>query len=186
MPDTLDVTIHENGVIRTLEVSIDRFKGNKPYYGGYRHKGTGRIYHHASSQCGQRERIIKETGHLCSRDTQTVNLKSRRTQTTNECGTQMARKDLHLKDNGSTEKTIGRYMTASEFWRIRARKVVVIQRYWRGCSARNRVWAKWEKKWEQEEKENEKEVAAKAVQEKQAKKEMQRRMNPTTAQDFEV
>lgn len=49
---------------------------------------------------------------------------------------QMARKDMHLDDGRDTFKTAGEYQTAGEYWRVRERKTVTIQRFWRGFSAR--------------------------------------------------
>lgn len=51
----------------------------------------------------------------------------------------MARKDMHLDDGRDTFKTAGEYQTAGEYWRVRERKTVTIQRFWRGFSAR-RYW----------------------------------------------
>ena len=48
----------------------------------------------------------------------------------------MARKDMHLDDGRDTFKTAGEYQTAGEYWRVRERKTVTIQRFWRGFSAR--------------------------------------------------
>lgn len=59
----------------------------------------------------------------------------------------MARKDMHLDNTRDTTKSTGRYQTAAEFWRLRERQTVVIQRFWRGFSARNSVWSRREEKW---------------------------------------
>lgn len=63
---------------------------------------------------------------------------------------QMARNDMHLDDSGDTVKYVGSYQTAAEFWRLRAQKTVVIQRFWRGFSARSRVWARREENWKRQ------------------------------------
>lgn len=43
---------------------------------------------------------------------------------------------MHLDDGRDTFKTAGEYQTAGEYWRVRERKTVTIQRFWRGFSAR--------------------------------------------------
>lgn len=48
----------------------------------------------------------------------------------------MARNDMHLDDGRDTFKIAGEYQTAGEYWRVRERKTVTIQRFWRGFSAR--------------------------------------------------
>ncbi|CAM9473998.1 unnamed protein product, partial [Ectocarpus fasciculatus] len=186
MPEELAVKVLVEGEVKEMSIKIERFEGKKVFQGGYRHRGTGRLFHHASTQFGQRERPVKNTDHLRTRDTQTCKIKTTTMQTTNECGTQMARKDMHLDDGCDTFKTAGEYQTAGEYWRVRERKTVTIQRFWRGFSARSRVWCRREEKWALEDKEMEEvaEEEGKRTQERQ--REMQRRMNPSTVQDFEV
>lgn len=89
MPEELVVRVLVDGEVTTMSIRVEKFDGHKAFHGGYRHKGTGRVYHHASTQFGQQERPVKDTGHLRTRDTQTCRIKSTRMQTTNECGTQV-------------------------------------------------------------------------------------------------
>ena len=51
MPASIEVTVHkkERGR-RHATVAIEKENTRKPYLGGYRHRKTGRVYHHASSQ----------------------------------------------------------------------------------------------------------------------------------------
>lgn len=99
---------------------------------------------------------------------------------------QMARKDMHLDNNRDTSKTAGEYQTAAEYWRVRERKTVVIQRFWRGFSARNKVWTKRAERWARQEEEMETLLEEENRRARQGQREMQRRMNPSTAQDFEA
>lgn len=47
----IDLSDVENEhVYRTIIVDITKFAGRKPYLGGFRHKKTQQIFHHASSQ----------------------------------------------------------------------------------------------------------------------------------------
>ena len=89
MPEKLMVRVLVDGEVKEMAIKVVRFEGAKVFQGGYRHKGTGRVFHHASTQFGQRERPVKETGHLRTRDTQTCKIKTTTMQTTNECGTQV-------------------------------------------------------------------------------------------------
>ena len=51
MPSQIEVTVHKrNEDDVTLTVAIEKENTRKPYLGGYRHRKTGRVYHHASSQ----------------------------------------------------------------------------------------------------------------------------------------
>lgn len=99
---------------------------------------------------------------------------------------QMARKDMHLSNARDTFKIAGDYQTAAEYWRIRRHETIVIQRFWRGFSARSRVWSRREEKWAREEKETEAAAEEETKKTRQRQREMQRRMNPNTVQDFEV
>lgn len=91
MPNELQVAVDVDGEVQHIFIKVERFEGVKPFHGGYRNKRTGRIFHHASTQFGQRQQPVKETSHLRTRDTQTFQTKSRTIQTTNECGTQVLR-----------------------------------------------------------------------------------------------
>lgn len=99
---------------------------------------------------------------------------------------QMARKDVHFDNSRDTLKSIGTYQTASEVWRLRLRKTVVIQRFWRGFSARSRIWALHQKKWAQQAKKEKAEQDEVIARERRRQREIHQRMNPTTVRDFEV
>ncbi|CAN0415712.1 unnamed protein product, partial [Ectocarpus sp. 12 AP-2014] len=89
MPEEIAVKVLVEGEVKEMSIKIERFEGTKVFQGGYRHKGAGRLFHHASTQFGQRERPVKNTDHLRTRDTQTCKIKTTTMQTTNECGTQV-------------------------------------------------------------------------------------------------
>lgn len=93
---------------------------------------------------------------------------------------------MHFDNGRDTFKTAGEYQTAAQYWRERENKTVVIQRFWRGFSARSRVWALREGKWAQQEKEMEATAEEEGKKGRQRQREMQRRMNPSTIQDFEA
>lgn len=93
---------------------------------------------------------------------------------------------MHLDSGRDTLKMAGKYQTAAQYWRVRERKTVVIQRFWRGFFARSSVWSRREEKWAQEEKEMKTHAEEESIKARQRQREMQRRMNPSSVQDFEV
>ena len=99
---------------------------------------------------------------------------------------QMARTDMHFNNDRDTFKIAGEYQTAVQYWRVRERKTVTIQRFWRGFSARSRVWSRREEKWAHKEREMEASAEEERKKRNQRQREMQRRMDPSTAQDFEA
>jgi hypothetical protein len=52
MPDVIQVQVFddETQTYRTVAVEITKFEGRKPYLGGFRHRKTQQIFHHASCQ----------------------------------------------------------------------------------------------------------------------------------------
>lgn len=98
----------------------------------------------------------------------------------------MTRKDMYFDESRDTCKTAGEYQTAAEYWRVRERFTVVIQRFWRGYSARNSVWSRREEKWLKEDEKTKVMAEAESKQARRNQREMERRMNPTSVQDFEV
>ena len=90
MPAKIAVKVHINSEVKNISVKVERFTEEKAFEGGYRHRQTGRIFHHASTQFGQWKKVVKQTGHLRARDTQTCKVKSTTVQTTNEYGTQVS------------------------------------------------------------------------------------------------
>lgn len=95
MPAKLTVDVHVDNEVRSMSVVVERFTGKKYFEGGYRHRRTRKEFHHASAQFGQRKRVVKQTGHLRTRETQTYTASFKTLQTTNECGTQV--KELFIR-----------------------------------------------------------------------------------------
>lgn len=95
MPENLTVDVHVNNEVRSMSITVERFTGKKCYEGGYRHRRTRKVFHHASAQFGQRKRVVKQTDHLRTRETQTYTSSSKTLQTTNECGTQVKEPFIH-------------------------------------------------------------------------------------------
>jgi len=73
---------------RDVVVEIERATLKKPFIGGYRHKQTGVVYHHATAQTMPKSRPQSAAQRFC-RDTQTTQQRHVRQQTANETSTQM-------------------------------------------------------------------------------------------------
>jgi IQ calmodulin-binding motif len=187
MPTELAVRVEgQQGDSRVLVVLVEKCTASKPYLGGYRQRQSGRQYHHAGTQFGRRERIAGDKSHLRSRNTQTVKVSARSAQTRRECGTQMERPDLHLDGESDTPRAARPYISADDYWQAREQSVVTMQRYWRGHSARRRVWRLKERRWERTITARDTAAAAQASAEAARARETRRRQNPRTAADFEL
>jgi hypothetical protein len=95
-------------------VSIVRDSCGAPYLGGYRHKRTGTVFHNACSQTQlAKDTKLPKKERFC-REAQTVDTKSRSTQSKREFGTQMPRPDLLLDASRDQVVSIGSYFSATE------------------------------------------------------------------------
>jgi hypothetical protein len=184
MPEQFEVMGNDD----VLMISVTKFKGPKPYYGGYRHRKTGRIYHHAGTQSDKRGLIPepRDVDRLKHRDTQTYEVKTRSVQLSREYGTQMERQDVMLDNSTDYDIEPRRYFSATQQLELKRQKTLVIQCYWRGYVARKRTWGIRQSLFEKQQRE---EMAASNMaqkKEKQRKFEVERRINPRTVRDFEL
>jgi hypothetical protein len=137
MPPAIEVKVSLPQGDYFFPITIFKATSHKPYLGGYRHRVTGNIYHHASSQTPtDREKKAKDTSNLRSRETQTYEMRSLSIQSHREFGTQMERIDLRLDDKNDAFIAPKRYVTAYEVMMLKKLKTIEIQRYWRGYMAR--------------------------------------------------
>ena len=135
MPEFIDVAVSSS---RTVRVAIDSAGSHaKPrFVGGYRDTRDGTKYHHAQIQTERRRPI--ERAEKFTTETQTYELRSRRTETVREQSTQMVRPDLVLDESRDVTVRVGAYVTAEETTRIKAAKAVILQRFARGARDRRR------------------------------------------------
>ncbi|GIL47309.1 hypothetical protein Vafri_4164 [Volvox africanus] len=157
----------------------------KPYMGGFRNKRTGSVYHHAVTQTPRAPKY-SEADRKLSRETQTVKVKQHSQQTVREQATQMMRPGVLLDVAYDREVTPGRYQTADERDAIVLAATRCIQRWVRGWMGRRRAAYLRRKKAEREAFLREQELAAQTEAEEHRRREIQRRMHPRTAADFEV
>lgn len=186
MPDVITVRVQTGeDVYQDIAVEIERLNYRKPYLGGYRHKLTGAVYHHAGTQTVPKKRPDKGVEVFC-RDTQTVFQKNKTQQSRNTMSTQMT-KIGHYVSN-ITDKLLqpSKYVTADEYHARRLRAVIVIQTYFRRFHAKKVVEQLREDKmlrlqWEERE-----ELRKMEEREERLRKDYERRMNPKTKEDFEL
>ncbi|WIA10090.1 hypothetical protein OEZ85_010297 [Tetradesmus obliquus] len=181
-----------------IDVSALEQRGQKPFLGGYRHKHSGALYHHACSQTPQAatqkgrqqaaaaaEQGLPAKQKLC-RETQTIKAANTSCQTVREAATQMARPGLELDCSGDRLLTPRPYTTSEEVAARRAAAAVTIQRYSRGWMARLRADALRAIKDERDgflaQAAAERTAAAQA----ERRHEVERRTHPLSHDDFEL
>ena len=190
--DEIEVTVSfddpedpRHGAPQTFMVKIERENRRKLYLGGYRSRKTGVVYHHGSTQTAQE--IPLETGpEKFTRECQTAIEVTRSIQTKRENGTQMERKDIYLENKYDRELAAKEYFTSAQLHGLRVTKTIIMQCYWRGYVARCLAYTLRKRQEDrrraiEEEEQRQKELAA-----KRHEREVERRMNPRTIQDFEV
>jgi hypothetical protein len=156
MPDQIDVMTQEDDNIEgyddsthletsshehVVSLQLHKFSGEKAYLGGYRNKLSGLVYHHADTQTPSERGgpVVRDLGHLRTRETQTFETRTVSVQPYRECGTQMERIDLVLDDRRDVDLIPGKYFTAEELLELRRVNTITIQRIWRGHMAKNRA-----------------------------------------------
>ena len=110
---------------KDVVVEIERATRKKPYLGGYRHKKTGVLYHHATAQTIKKQPPPSQIPKNC-RDTQTVQQRHRVQQTTNDTSTQMTGIGVFVSNMEDKLLVPGKYTTADEHKSMLLRKVSLV------------------------------------------------------------
>jgi hypothetical protein len=173
----------------TLHV-VNQFS-RKPFIGGYRHKVTNIEYHHASTQTIPRKKTPEEVAKMNKvkfhRETQTKEIASRTQQTYREQGTQMTKPGLALDETGDREVYVtGTYFDADMMEELRHRKAIVIQAFTRGWFARKLARRKKTELYDIRHLENTFRDKEQAKSASHKRKEIERRMQPKTKEDFDI
>ena len=186
MSSTLLVEVmREDGTKENLKVEVEREGVRKKFFGGWRHKATGKEYLNVYVQTVPKRYVPSSTPKNC-RETQTVRTKNIRCQTKSDTSTQMTKTGCWVSDQQDKVIIAGDYVTADEKFEFILRKVIILQSYFRRWKAKRYVDSirqdhlrriDWEKK-EEERKRREKE--------KRLKEEYQRRMHPLSKEDFDL
>jgi len=186
MPSVIDVMVDSdvNGHPVVVKVQIESEDTKKKYFGGYRDKRNGLVYHHACTQTTRKPKESKIA--KFHRETQTVDLSTKSVQSKREQGTQMARKDLFI--DTANDKIIASqpYFTTEELISLKKEKALAIQCFIRQCFAWRKVAQFYHQKRnrliaEKKKKELDEKLAKEAEQDK-----INRRMNPKSKADFDA
>lgn len=187
MPTEIEVKVAMTTGEYYFPVSISKFKGHKPYLGGFRNTVTGAMYHHGSSQTPTENKFeVKDTSNLRSRETQTYEYRTLSIQSVRECGTQMQRQDVSIDTHKDVVLTPKRYFTSIQLIELKILKCVIIQRCWRGYLAR--CLAATQRKLNADHRKGEMEElnATMQLEKEQKNQDMMRRLHPTSDHDFEI
>jgi len=186
MPDVITVRVPaEEGNFREVVVEIERTTRPKPYMGGYRHKVNNVEFHHASAQTQSKQRAVSNVERFC-RDTQTVAQRHAVQQTTNHTSTQMTGIGCYVSNMEDKLVVPGKYVTADEFKAAQLQQVIIIQKYYRRWLAQRYVIQVRDDKQKRLEWEREEEVRKKKEKEDRIRREFERRMNPSSKEDFDL
>lgn len=189
MPPTIEVTVYDDVGEPTGRILVDVEKDldRKLYLGGYRHKKTGAEYHHAGAQT-LFERRSKWEGRAerFTRETQTVDLRTRSLQTVRETATQMARRDLYIDDSRDKVVVPRPYFSSKQLADLKLQKTLVLQCHWRGYCARKLAWQLRDAASKKAEDAARAEGDRAAAEEEKHAAEIQRRMHPRSTEDFEI
>eukprot|EP00744_Colponema_vietnamica_P002489 GILI01003894.1.p1 GENE.GILI01003894.1~~GILI01003894.1.p1 ORF type:complete len:576 (+),score=101.25 GILI01003894.1:80-1807(+) len=184
MPDIIDVELHyTNGEVRVIKVEVERPAKPKSYLGGYRNKHSGIEYHHAYTQTMKKAEQKPLRNH---RETQTFFQNTRSQQTKREQGTQMLKTGVFVDPRTDRVLYPQPYKDSSQWFAERLEKTLYIQCAIRGWFARRRAEKLKEARDERIRKIIEEEETRRREAEDKHKKEIERRMHPRTAADFEL
>ena len=115
--------------VRKLTVQIVRATTRKLFLGGYRHRVTGAVYHHAAAQTVPLGSQLDRSSWMFNRSTQTCAERHFMQQTAETTSTQMTSMTYYIPN--VTDKLLEprRYVSADEFLNIRASQVRAIFSY---------------------------------------------------------
>eukprot|EP00758_Cryptobia_borreli_P013659 Tbor_TRINITY_DN5853_c1_g7::TRINITY_DN5853_c1_g7_i1::g.7039::m.7039 len=190
-PTTMDSKmaseIIDNGINYSY-VTVVRGYDRKPFLGGFRHKKTESIFHHATTQCQfdpQVDGQVRDYSYKISRSTQTQGV-TRSCQTTRECGTQMSRVDILIDETYDRVVYAKPYFSADKLHALQVQKTIYIQALVRGWRAR-RIAKKLRQERDEEELYLELEyMHRKEEHTKKKMEEIDRRTHPRSAEDFAI
>ncbi|CAK4688124.1 hypothetical protein LEN26_016872 [Aphanomyces euteiches] len=188
MPSEIDVTVatDQGAPLKTFTVHILKFTGHKPYLGGYRHKITDQVFHHATAQTVVTKQKIRRGPARFHRETQTHKTVTKSAQTVREHGTQMTRSDLLVDERGDRQIVPNAYFDSAQLDCLRMDACLRLQCQWRAYRARCFVHAIRQKKLEAYSKDEQFAVETKAMLANKQRQEIDRRMHPKSQHDFEV
>ncbi|XP_055078563.1 IQ and ubiquitin-like domain-containing protein [Periophthalmus magnuspinnatus] len=134
MPDVITVRVQRGDESPTsslndfqeVVVEIQRPPQRKPFLGGYKHRLTGTVYHHAGTQTHPQRRPDRGV-EVFSRDTQTVEMRVQSQQCPADVSTQMTGIGCYVSCTNDKLLTPGGYTTATEYHERRLKAVIRLQ-----------------------------------------------------------
>eukprot|EP00741_Cyanophora_paradoxa_P006492 tig00001003_g6285.t1 len=198
LPDSLSVTVDFGPGMapKRMLVKVVAEKKKKPFIGGYRDRRSGAEYLHAQTQTDppppteeQKKRAAIVRFH---RDTQTFETRTLSTVTTRECGTQMTQPTKQLPPGhvvGEERDVVlysRPYFDSQQLEQLRLEKTIKLQCYLRGWRARKLAKRMREEQEAAVQEMEEQQEQQRAVEEDKRRREIERRMHPRSAADFEI
>lgn len=185
------------GADNATGVHVYYFKDHdkKPFLGGFKNKTTEIEYHNAAMQTAPKKwspsTVTLPSGKVIeveqnSRETQTVFLKNRITQTKRDNSTQMTTNVCFMSSAQDKLITPGVYETAAEFHEKRLQAVIKLQSYYRRWQATLLVDGIRRDKFTRIEFERSQFEERARAKEARLKRELERRLNPRSRADFEM
>ena len=176
-------------VLVTVHITREYLGQPKPFLGGYKHHTSGRVKHHASVQTDRRQAGRGAGRERVTRETQTVETATRSAQSGRSVGTQMARKDYYIGEEGETgqgERVLvpGEYVSSDVLEAQREERARRIQCWLRVCFAVRRMKQLKAAKDEQESSERHSTEVAAERKRRAEEQQIHRRMHPKSAADF--
>ena len=194
-----ELYLKHSTLARTVNgVEIYHFKDydKSPFLGGYKNKNSSVIYHHAAMQTAPKKwspsTLTLTDGSVVeieqnSRETQTVVNKNQPTQTTRENSTQMTVPGVTFIASSNDKLITPRpYTTADQFHEKRLNAVIVLQSYYRRWQATKLVSGIRKDKQTRLDYEREQFKKRELSKKARLQNELQRRLHPKTAADFEM
>uniref|UniRef100_A0A3B4AFG1 Ubiquitin-like domain-containing protein n=1 Tax=Periophthalmus magnuspinnatus TaxID=409849 RepID=A0A3B4AFG1_9GOBI len=128
MPDVITVRVQrgDENDFQEVVVEIQRPPQRKPFLGGYKHRLTGTVYHHAGTQTHPQRRPDRGV-EVFSRDTQTVEMRVQSQQCPADVSTQMTGIGCYVSCTNDKLLTPGGYTTATEYHERRLKAVIRLQ-----------------------------------------------------------
>ena len=166
---------------KLVMIELNKIKYKKPYYGGYVNKKNGTYYYHAYAQTDQYKNsyVVKE-----ERDAQTYEYKTRSTKMFREFGTQMAYTGLFIDERQDKVLEPSEYFNADKWEEKRNNTVIFLQKMMRGFFSRKACMELRKKRDEEKKALEVKEEEERKKNEAINRKEIKRRMHPTSPKDF--
>ena len=123
---------------------------------------------------------------MLTRETQTVDVVTRSTQTKREASTQMTKPGVFVDNSGDVCRTPQQYFSADELDKIREEAALQLQCFWRCHIARKTAQERHEEKLSYQRRTRDKQIREATKQKERESEHERRRRNPRTKEDFAI